>query len=199
MVKSLKVYLDLWVQVERVIWWGRFQVLNEGNDEENIGIYLYGGYWKDDGGFTMIGENFKMRAPRAIWMENLFVIGTCGRWYWAHSWMILCMISDIDYVLNCFVWSGYFSKCIIKAIPSIRFLIKRKFSSWLGDESVLICQGLCGEPDRTTGTPPGSDIFIIWTNGFRFICYCLSSRIIWYCIPWNWVLLATVWKPKFLN
>ena len=184
---------------ERVIWWGRFQVLNEGNDEENIGIYFYGGYWKDDGGFTMIGENYKMRAPRAIWMENLFIIGTCGRWYWAHIWMILCMISDIDYVLNCFVWSGYFSKCIIKAIPSIRFLIKRIFSSWLGDESVLICQGLCGEPDRTTGTPPGSDIFIIWTNGFRDIYYFLSSRIIWYYIPWNWVLLATVWKPKFLN
>ena len=150
-------------------------------------------------GLHCLEKNYKMRAPRAIWMENLFVIGTCGRWYWAHIWMILCMISDIDYVLNCFVWSGYFSKCIIKAIPSIRFLIKRKLSSWLGDESVLICQGLCGEPDRTTGTPPGSDIFIIWTNGFRDIYYCLSSRIIWYCIPWNWVLLATVWKPKFLN
>ena len=129
-------------------------------------------------GLHCLEKNYKMRAPRAIWMENLFVIGTCGRWYWAHSWMILCMISDIDYVLNCFVWSGYFSKCIIKAIPSIRFLIKRIFSSWLGDESVLICQGLCGEPDRTTGTPPGSDIFIIWTNGFRDIYYFLSSIII---------------------
>ena len=138
----------------------------------------------------MFGEkNYKMSAPRAIWMENLFVIGTCGRWYWAHSWMILCMISDIDYVLNCFVWSGYFSKCIIKAIPSIRFLIKRIFSSWLGDESVLICQGLCGEPDRTTGTPPGSDIFIIWTNGFRDIYYFLSSRI---RLSINW---ATVRVP----
>ena len=153
----------------------------------------------------MIGKFQDARASshldgKVISKKKEFLNGTCGRcYYWAHFWMILCMISDIDYVLNCFVWSGYFSKCIIKAIPSIRFLIKRKLSSWLGDESVLICQGLCGEPDRTTGTPPGSDIFIIWTNGFRDIYYCLFSRIIWFCIPWNWVLLTTVWKPKILE
>ena len=56
----------------------------------------------------MIGKFQDARASshldgKVISKKKEFLNGTCGRCYWAHLWMILCMISDIDYVLNCFV------------------------------------------------------------------------------------------------